>query len=79
MLALSEAQRIEVLEKRTFNMTTELTCIVKTFEDFRLVAQIKKEMEKLHCLANEVSWKYKLILTQKAEIRLKIQICQIDR
>ncbi len=35
------------LEKRNFNITTQLSCLIKTFEDFRLVAQIRKEIEKV--------------------------------
>ena len=35
------------LENRNTNITTQLACIPKTFSDFRLVAQIREEIEKL--------------------------------
>ena len=35
------------LENRNSNITTQLACIFKTFEDFRLVAQIREEIEKV--------------------------------
>jgi len=35
------------LENRNFNITKQLACIIKTFEDFRLVAQIREEIEKV--------------------------------
>jgi len=34
-------------ENRNSNITKQLACIIKTFEDFRLVAQIREEIEKL--------------------------------
>jgi hypothetical protein len=36
------------LENRNSNITTQLACIFKTFEDFRLVQQIREEVENLH-------------------------------
>ena len=36
------------LETRNSNITTQLACIFKTFEDFRLVQQIREEVENLH-------------------------------
>jgi len=41
------ANRKEWLENRNCNITTELACIIKTFEDFRLVAQIREDIEKV--------------------------------
>ena len=35
------------LENRNSNITTQLACIFKTFEDFRLVQQIREEIEKV--------------------------------
>ncbi|EKE00318.1 MAG: hypothetical protein ACD_22C00047G0004 [uncultured bacterium] len=35
------------LENRNSNITTQLACIFKTFEDFRLVRQIREEIEKV--------------------------------
>ena len=35
------------LENRSTNITTQLACIFKTFEDFRLVQQIREEIEKV--------------------------------
>ena len=35
------------LEKRSFNITKELAYLIKTFEDFRLVQQIREEIEKV--------------------------------
>jgi len=35
------------LENRSTNITQELSRIFKTFSDFRLVAQIKEEIEKV--------------------------------
>jgi hypothetical protein len=35
------------LENRNTNITTELACITKVFSDFRLVAQIREEIEKV--------------------------------
>lgn len=43
----SKAQNCAWLEKRSFNITKELAYLIKTFEDFRLVAQIRKEIEKV--------------------------------
>lgn len=36
-----------MLEKRSFNITRELAYLIKTFEDFRHVTQIRKEIEKV--------------------------------
>jgi hypothetical protein len=35
------------LEKRNFNITTQLSSIIKAFSDFKLVAQIREEIEKV--------------------------------
>jgi len=35
------------LENRNTNITTQLSCIIKAFSDFRLVAQIREEIEKV--------------------------------
>jgi len=48
---LQQANRVILstswLENRNFNITKQLACIIKTFEDFRLVAQIREEIEKV--------------------------------
>jgi len=36
-----------MLENRNTNITTQLACLIKTFEDCRLVAQIREEIEKV--------------------------------
>lgn len=36
-----------LLENRNSNITTELSRIIKVFEDCRLVAQIREEIEKV--------------------------------
>jgi hypothetical protein len=36
-----------MLEKRSFNITNYLGHIIKVFEDFKLVAQIREEVESL--------------------------------
>jgi len=36
-----------MLENRNSNITTHLACIFKTFEDFRLVAQIREEIDRV--------------------------------
>lgn len=36
-----------LFDKRNSNITTELASTIKTFEDFRLVSQIRKELEKI--------------------------------
>ncbi len=36
-----------MLENRNSNTTTSLSHIIKTFEDFRLVAQIKEEINNI--------------------------------
>lgn len=39
------------LENHSFNITMELSHIIKVFEDFRLVQQIREEIERVgHCL-----------------------------
>ncbi len=41
-----------LLEDRNSNITTQLSCIIKAFSDFRLVAQIREEIEKVKpCMA----------------------------
>jgi len=35
------------LENRNINITTKLSNIIKTFEDFKLVAQIREEIERV--------------------------------
>ena len=35
------------LEKRNSNITTELACIAEVFSDFKLVSQIREEVEKV--------------------------------
>ena len=47
MLALSEAQRIEVLEDRNLNITTKIASIFKIFEDFTFVDYLREEIEKV--------------------------------
>jgi len=37
-----------MLEKRSINITKELAHIIKVFEDFRLVQQIREEIEKVN-------------------------------
>ena len=40
------------LENRNVNITTQLACLIKTFEDCRLVQQIREEIEKVRpCIA----------------------------
>jgi hypothetical protein len=39
-----------VLEKRNSNITMNLASIIKAFSDFRLVTQIREEIEKLNIL-----------------------------
>jgi len=41
------AARPAWLDKRSFNITKELGRIIKIFEDFKLVAQIREEIEKV--------------------------------
>ncbi len=36
-----------MLKNRNSNITTQLAHIINTFSDFRLVAQIKKEIERM--------------------------------
>jgi hypothetical protein len=35
-----------LLGERSLNITKEIACIIKIFEDFRLVSQIREEIEK---------------------------------
>ncbi len=37
-----------LLENRNSNITMQLACVFKIFEDFRLVAQIREEIEKVN-------------------------------
>jgi len=39
-----------MLENRNSNITKQLACIFKTFEDFRLVAQIREEIAKIETI-----------------------------
>ncbi|MCR4330212.1 MAG: recombinase family protein [Candidatus Roizmanbacteria bacterium] len=49
---LNYADRQAWLENRNTNITTQLACIIKAFSDFRLVAQIREEIEKVKpCMA----------------------------
>jgi len=43
-----------VLDKRSFNITKELGRIIKVFEDFRLVQQIREEIERVRPLTNNL-------------------------
>jgi len=45
------AQNPTLLEHRTSNITTQLTSIIQAFSDFRLVAQIREEIEKVNQIA----------------------------
>ncbi|KXK09244.1 MAG: hypothetical protein UZ20_WS6002000645 [candidate division WS6 bacterium OLB21] len=36
-----------MLEKRSFNITKELAFLIKTFEDFKLIQQIRQDMEQV--------------------------------
>jgi DNA invertase Pin-like site-specific DNA recombinase len=53
--SLIEAKTVRIttnlLENRSTNITSQLACIFKTFEDFRLVQQIRKEIEKVNILS----------------------------
>jgi hypothetical protein len=44
---LLECSKNHLLEKRSFNITKHLGHIIKVFEDFRLVQQIREEIEKV--------------------------------
>jgi len=39
--------KINQLKKLNFNITTQLVCVFKIFEDVRLVQQIREEIEKV--------------------------------
>ena len=39
-----------MLENRNSNITTQLSCIIKAFSDFSLVAQTREEIEKMNSL-----------------------------
>lgn len=39
-----------VLEERSYNITPKLSSLIKTFEDFKLVQQIREEMKFLNYL-----------------------------
>jgi len=42
---LSLRSKAYMLENRNSNITSQLACIFKTFEDFRLVQQIREDIE----------------------------------
>ncbi len=45
---VKSTDRNGLLENRNSNITTQLSCIIKAFSDFRLVAQTRKDIEKVN-------------------------------